>query len=49
MELYDLTGKKLIEQKGKSLDVSKLVESEYLLKVKDEASNEEKTFKIIKN
>ena len=49
IELFDMNGRLLIEDVGNSLDISKLSNAVYIIKLTDLESNQSLDFKIIKN
>jgi len=49
IELFDMNGRLLIEDIGNSLDISKLSNAVYIIKLTDLQSNQSLDFKIIKN
>ena len=49
IEVFDLTGRKIMEVQGNNLDMSNLSKATYIVKVFDKASKETYSYKVIRN
>ena len=49
IEVFDLTGRKIMEAQGNNLDMSNLSKATYIVKTFDKASKETYSYKVIKN
>ena len=49
IEVFDLTGRKIMEAQGNNLDMSNLSKATYIVKAFDKASKETYSYKVIKN
>jgi hypothetical protein len=49
IEVFDLTGRKIMEAQGNNLDMSNLSKATYIVKIFDKASKETYSYKVIRN
>ena len=49
IEVFDLTGRKIMEAQGNNLDMSNLSKATYIVKAFDKASKETYSYKVIRN
>ena len=49
IEVYDLSGKKLMSVNGNSINIEHLSSAIYVVKIKDLSNNEELSYKVVKN
>ena len=49
IEVFDLTGRKIMEAQGNNLDMSNLSKATYIVKTFDKASKETYSYKVIRN
>ena len=49
IEVFDLTGRKIMEAQGSNLDMSNLSKATYIVKTFDKASKETYSYKVIRN
>jgi|SaaInl0LU_22_DNA_1037365.scaffolds.fasta_scaffold21160_1 hypothetical protein len=49
IEVYDLSGKKMMSVNGNSINIEHLSSAIYFVKIKDLSNNEEQSYKVVKN